>query len=92
MSPWLVFWITYFVIYLFIAWKQETINVFAFFIGYPLLRIPIAATFAILYWMAVPEVVAQVQTPGVELSDIMIDDLKEPGLVFEPVYILPSED
>ena len=97
LTPWLVFFLAYFGIYLFIAWKQETINVFAFFIGYLLIRVPIAATFAILYWLAQEEPVTmnevlpeQKPVPTLQLSDIMTDDLKDHEVQMEPAIILPT--
>lgn len=87
LTPWLVFFLIYFGIYFFIAWKQETLNVFAFFIGYLFLRVPIAATFAILYWLAQEEpkvsMVPEAETPVVVSTD--------PPLNMEAVELLPSE-
>lgn len=85
-----IFILSYFGIYLVMAVPRQMLTVMGFLFRDCLARLLVSA-FAVFVYSLFNEVaeVADVEpAPTVEISDIMIDDMKDKPLVFPPVYII----
>jgi hypothetical protein len=85
-----IFVLAYFGIYLVMAVPRQMLTVMGFLFRDWLARILVGLFIVFVYSLfnEVPEVADVEPAPTVEISDIMIDDMKEKPLVFPPVYIV----
>lgn len=98
MSSWHVFILAYFGIYLVMVPFRQVISFWGFLLRDWLARLVISIFIVFVYSLFQEEPLAmnevlpeQEEVPVLDLSDIMVDDMKEMEVQMEAVYILPSE-
>jgi hypothetical protein len=85
-----IFVLAYFGIYLLMALSRQQLTVMGFLFRDWLARILVGLFIVFVYSLfnEVAEVADVEPAPTVEISDIMIDDMKDEPIVFPPVYIV----
>jgi len=98
LTPWLVFFLIYFIMGLYYCYADRDFSPVNFLIRGMFGRIPVAGVFAFLYYIAqeepvtTQEILPQQETvPHLDLSDIMTDDLKDHEVQMDTVYILGED-
>jgi hypothetical protein len=91
-----IFFLAYFGIYLVMAVPRQMLTVMGFFFRDALARLVVSLFILMVYAFFTPdEPVAEVEIPRLDLSDIMIDDMRDHSVTMdftEPVFILPTEE